>query len=125
MVEDNAVNQKVAVRLLERFHYRADVAGNGREALAALAMADYDAMLLDCQMPVMDGFETARAIRASSESYRGMPIIAMTANVMPGDRERCMESGMDDFVGKPVRPNQLLEALERWVHRPEGAKKAS
>ena len=117
VVEDNAVNQQVAVRLLEKFGYRADVAGNGREALAALAMADYDAMLLDCQMPVMDGFETARAIRSSSSTFREMPIIAMTANVMSEDRERCLEAGMDDFVGKPVRPNQLVEILNRWIGR--------
>ncbi len=125
VVEDNAINQKVAVRLLEKFGYRADVAGNGREALVALAMASYDAMLLDCQMPVMDGYETARAVRASSESFRDLPIIAMTANVMPDDRERCLEAGMDDFLGKPVRPNLLLEMLERWIEQRGGAEKAS
>jgi signal transduction histidine kinase/DNA-binding response OmpR family regulator len=116
IAEDNSVNQKLAVRLLEKLGYRADVAGNGLEAVAAVARVRYAAILMDCQMPEMDGFEATRAIR---EKERGaathIPIIAMTANAMRGDKERCLEAGMDDYISKPIKPDDLRTTLAQWI----------
>jgi PAS domain S-box-containing protein len=127
VVEDNAVNQKVAVRMLDRSGYRADVAANGLEALDALYRIRYDAVLMDVQMPEMDGYEaTAEIRRRESGRKDGLrtPIIAMTANAMRGDREKALDAGMDDYVPKPVRREDLDAVLERWVARspsePEG-----
>jgi PAS domain S-box-containing protein len=110
--EDNPVNQKVALIHLRKFGYAADVANNGQEAFEAVKMRHYDLILMDVQMPEMDGHEATRAIR--SAGYR-MPIIAMTANAMKGDREKCMASGMDDYISKPVDPEKLLEKLQKWA----------
>ena len=134
LVEDNAVNQKVAVRILEKFGYRVDLVANGLEALEALARIPYAAVLMDCQMPEMDGFAATREIRRreamgtgpepkdgsspSPRASRHVPIIAMTASVLQGDRDRCLAAGMDDYVGKPVQPKVLAEALARWVSTP-------
>jgi two-component system, sensor histidine kinase and response regulator len=116
VVEDNAVNQKVAMRILSKLNYRADCAGNGREALDALQSENYDVVLMDCQMPVMDGFEAAREIRRREKNGNShIPVIAMTANAMEGDRENCMRAGMDDYIAKPVAPAALAALLEKHV----------
>jgi PAS domain S-box-containing protein len=111
LAEDNAVNQKVATRLLEKMGHDVDVAINGERAVAAAALDVYDLVLMDCQMPVMDGYAATRAIRQLSLSHR-IPIVAMTANAMPEDRRRCLEAGMDDYVSKPISTAQLHNAIE-------------
>jgi CheY-like chemotaxis protein len=111
LVEDNAVNQKLAVRLLAQMGYRADLAGNGLEAIQAVARQKYDVVLMDVQMPEMDGLEATRQICARWPRGKRPYIVAMTANAMQGDRERCLEAGMDDYVSKPIRVNELVSAL--------------
>jgi CheY-like chemotaxis protein/anti-sigma regulatory factor (Ser/Thr protein kinase) len=113
LTEDNAVNQKVALRILDKLGYRADVASNGLEALAALERGEYDVVLMDIQMPEMDGLEASRQICARWPDESRPRIIAMTANAMIEDREACFAAGMDDYVAKPVRPEELAEALDR------------
>ena len=120
VAEDNEVNQKVAVRILEKLGYRVEVAENGKEALEACARTRYDAVLMDGQMPGMDGFEATRRIREREHEAGGprLPIVAMTASAMKGDREKCLEAGMDDYVSKPVTPEALEAVLRRWVGAP-------
>ena len=113
LAEDNPVNQKVALRMLERLGYRADVAGDGQEVLQALERQAYDVVLMDMQMPVMDGVAATRRILAGWEAPRRPRIIAMTANAMEEDRKACLEAGMDDYVPKPIDPRRLAEALGR------------
>ena len=116
LVEDNKVNQKLAIRLLEKkLGYKADVADNGKVAIELLEKLEYDIVLMDCQMPEMDGYETTKTIRDTSSSVinHDMSIIAMTANVMEGDREKCLEAGMNDYVAKPVKIQELADAIER------------
>ncbi|NTV62202.1 MAG: response regulator [Oscillochloris sp.] len=113
LAEDNTVNQRVALRTLERLGYRADVAGNGLEVLDALERQPYDVVLMDVQMPELDGMETTRRILARWPSGQRPRIIAMTANAMRGDRERCLAVGMDDYISKPVRMEELASALDR------------
>ena len=123
VAEDNEVNQKVALRILEKLGCVVEVAEDGREALLACERTRYDVVLMDGQMPGMDGFEATRRIRAR-ERERGaprMPIIAMTASAMKGDRERCLEAGMDDYVAKPVTPELLESVLRRWLGGPVAA----
>jgi len=117
LVEDNIVNQKLATRLLEKMGYRSDAVGNGREAVEALEMAPYDVVLMDVQMPEMDGYEATRLIRDPQSKVRNhhVPIIAMTANAMKGDRERCLGAGMDDYISKPIQPQKLIEVMETFV----------
>ena len=116
IAEDNPVNQKVACRLVEKLGYRADIVANGLQALSALDRTHYDLVLMDCQMPELDGFETTRRIRVRENGRsRHTPIIAMTANAMKGDRDRCLEAGMDDYVSKPIRLEDLARAMERWT----------
>jgi len=116
LVEDNAVNQKVALAMLRRLGYAADVAANGVLALDALSRDDFDLVLMDCQMPEMDGFEATERIRAGAAGRNvAVPIVAMTANAMAGDRERCLEVGMSDYLAKPVQAAALSEVVERWL----------
>jgi CheY-like chemotaxis protein len=117
VAEDNTFNQKLAVWLLEKLGYRADVAANGQEAVAAVGRIAYTAVFMDCQMPEMDGFEATRLIRQqeTGAGKRRTPIIAMTANAVQGDRERCLAVGMDDYLTKPITPEALSGALGRWV----------
>jgi signal transduction histidine kinase/DNA-binding response OmpR family regulator len=113
LAEDNAVNQKLALKLLSQMGYRADVAGNGLEAIEAIERQNYDLVLMDVQMPEMDGLEASRQICSRWPRGERPRIVAMTANAMQGDRERCLEAGMDDYVSKPVRVDELVNALER------------
>ncbi|MFT7465161.1 MAG: two-component system sensor histidine kinase/response regulator [Pseudohongiellaceae bacterium] len=115
IVDDNAVNRKLATILVGRLGYRTDLAADGREAVAACKTGPYAAVLMDCQMPVMDGYEATAAIRSSEAVKHRVPIIAMTANAMKGDREKVLAAGMDDYVSKPVDPQLLAEALQRWA----------
>jgi len=117
LVEDNLINQTVARRMLEHLGHRVHIAANGIEALAAINASSFDVVLMDCQMPQMDGYEATRRIRASEAGDRRIPIIALTANAMKGDREACLASGMDDFLTKPVRPADLATAIGRWTPR--------
>jgi CheY-like chemotaxis protein/HPt (histidine-containing phosphotransfer) domain-containing protein len=118
LAEDNIINQKVALRHLERFGYRADAVANGEEVLSALERIPYDLILMDVQMPEMDGFEATATIRRKERETGGhIPIIAMTAHALKGDRERCLEAGMDDYVPKPIEPQSLIEVIARWVDK--------
>jgi PAS domain S-box-containing protein len=116
LVEDNTMNQLVATRILAKLAFEVDVAGNGREALEALVERDFDAVLMDCQMPEMDGYEATGEIRRLEALQGGhIPIIAMTAAAMDGDREACLAAGMDDYITKPVRPDAIDAILVRWI----------
>ncbi|MEP7246284.1 MAG: response regulator [Gammaproteobacteria bacterium] len=117
LVEDNPVNQQVAWQILSRLGITADIADNGEEALASVRTEHFDAVLMDCQMPVMDGYSAATAIREWERTTRRTrtPIIAMTANAMAGDRAKCLAAGMDDYVAKPVKIDVLAAALARWL----------
>jgi signal transduction histidine kinase/DNA-binding response OmpR family regulator/HPt (histidine-containing phosphotransfer) domain-containing protein len=115
VAEDNTTNQLVAVGLLERLGYRADVVSNGREAVEAVGRSRYDLVLMDCQMPEMDGFEATRTIRQNESPDRRLPILALTADATVQGREQCLGSGMDDYVTKPIDRAHLREALLRWL----------
>jgi len=117
LVEDNIINQQVAMGILKKYGLKADAAADGKEALKSLETIPYDLVLMDVQMPVMDGFEATRHIRDphSSVLNHSIPVIAMTANALQGDRELCLEAGMTDYVSKPIEPQKLIEALERWL----------
>ncbi len=115
VAEDNLVNQKVATRTLEAMGFRVDVATDGVDAVRAVASGSYAAVLMDCQMPRMDGYEATAVIRDQEGERRRTPIIAMTASAMEGDRDRCLAAGMDDYLAKPLRADQLRAALHRWV----------
>lgn len=124
LVEDNPINRTVALRLLERGGYDVDWAEDGLQALELLRREDYDLVLMDCQMPEMDGYQATRAARDPRSGVRDstIPIIALTANAMEGDREKCLAAGMDDYVAKPIQREALFAALERWRRRPSQAR---
>jgi CheY-like chemotaxis protein len=114
LAEDNAVNQKLAVRLLEKWGHMVVVAGNGREALAQIEQQTFDVVLMDVQMPEIDGLEATAIIRAKEQTtHTHLPIIAMTAHAMKGDKERCLAAGMDDYVSKPLKTTELQAAVAR------------
>jgi CheY-like chemotaxis protein/HPt (histidine-containing phosphotransfer) domain-containing protein len=115
VAEDSEVNQLLAVRMLDQCGFRSDIVGDGREAIEAIAQTNYAAVLMDCQMPHLDGYEATRAIRRRERDGQRLVIIAMTAHSMAGDREKCLASGMDDYVSKPIRLQHLRETLARWV----------
>jgi CheY-like chemotaxis protein len=113
LAEDNAVNQRLAIRILEKRGHAVTVAGNGREALAALGREPFDVVLMDVQMPELDGFEATAVLREQEKSVGGhLPVVAMTAHAMKGDRERCLAAGMDDYVSKPLQAKELIRVVE-------------
>ena len=114
LAEDNELNQEVALGLLKDAHMSIDVAENGEVAVRMVGNHKYDLVLMDMQMPVMDGVAATKAIR-SNPQFRALPIVAMTANVMANDREKCIEAGMNDHVAKPIDPDELFAALLRWI----------
>jgi CheY-like chemotaxis protein len=113
LAEDNVVNQKLAMRLLQQMGYRADLASNGIEAIESVQRQTYDVVLMDVQMPDMDGLEASRKINARWQQQERPRIIAMTANAMQGDRDMCLAAGMDDYLTKPIRVERLVEALNQ------------
>jgi CheY-like chemotaxis protein len=115
VVEDSPVNRVVTTSVLERSGFHVHAVNDGREALDALQANRYDAVLMDCQMPDLDGYEATRELRPRESGERRTPVIAMTAHAMPSDRERCLEAGMDDYITKPVRGQALTATLERWT----------
>jgi CheY-like chemotaxis protein len=126
LAEDNAVNQKLATRMLEKMGHTVTVAENGRKAVAMWEVQKFDLILMDVQMPELDGFGATAIIRRL-EAARGehIPIIAMTAHAMKGDRERCLDAGMDGYVAKPINPNELFETVEQWTSRNSSLEKES
>lgn len=114
LVEDNEVNKMLAVELLQKADYHVSVANNGQEALEMLDEEIFDCVLMDCQMPIMDGYEATRAIRKNGNT---IPIIALTANAMSGDREKCIDAGMNDYISKPFKFEELLYALDKWISK--------
>jgi CheY-like chemotaxis protein/HPt (histidine-containing phosphotransfer) domain-containing protein len=118
IVEDNWVNQQVAMGTLAKLGCQVDVAGGGREALERLRAAAYDLVFMDCEMPEMDGYATTAEIRRLEGPARRIPIVAMTAHAMEGDRERCLAAGMDDYLSKPLELPAVHAALERWMAKP-------
>jgi CheY-like chemotaxis protein len=124
VVEDNDINRTVAVRSLERLGFRATSARNGAEAVEKFVPETFAAVLMDCQMPVMDGFEATAQLRAAEVGRRPTPILAMTAGALVGDRERCLAAGMDDYIAKPMAVEDLAMVLRRWVPVEEGAPEA-
>jgi signal transduction histidine kinase/ActR/RegA family two-component response regulator len=121
VVEDSPVNRLVAMHVLERGGFRVHVVSDGHEALQALSTQRYDAVLMDCQMPGIDGYEATRELRTRELGIRHTPVIAMTAHAMSGDRERCLEAGMDDYVTKPLRSSTLTEVLHKWTDDVRGS----
>ncbi len=117
LVEDNKINQKVALKVLNKIGYNADIANNGKEAVETLEKTEYDLILMDCQMPEMDGYEATRHIRSQGSQVlnHDIPVIAMTANAMKGDKEKCFEAGMDDYISKPIDINSLSQAIDKWT----------
>ncbi len=113
MAEDNAINQRVGKLILQRAGFQIDLVSNGNEALAAHCEQPYDLILMDCQMPAMDGFEASRQIRRLG--VRQPVIIAVTANALRGERERCLEAGMDDYLSKPFQAEQLVAVVKKWA----------
>jgi CheY-like chemotaxis protein len=117
VVEDNIVNQKVALSILEKYGFKAEAVANGKEGIRALEMVPYDIVLMDVQMPVMDGMEATRLIRSPKAKVinHDIPIIALTAHAMKGDQARCLEAGMDGYLAKPIKANEMIETIEKYL----------
>jgi CheY-like chemotaxis protein len=115
VAEDNPVNQKVVLKQLQSLGYQAEVVNNGQEALDRLAEHEYDIVLMDCQMPVMDGYRATQEVRLREGDSKHTTIIAITANAMPEDRDRCLNSGMDDYMSKPASREDLRKKVELWT----------
>jgi CheY-like chemotaxis protein len=124
LVEDNSINQELACDLLAHAGVIVSIAANGREALELLDREVFDAVLMDCQMPVMDGYEATRELRRRA-ALKDLPVIAMSANAMAGDREKVIDAGMNDHIAKPIRVDELFGTLSRWVHAGSTAQRAS
>lgn len=125
LAEDNAVNQRLAIFMLERLNCVVDIATDGQEAVEATQRRAYDLVFMDCQMPRMDGFDATIQIRQLEQGRRRTPIIAVTANAMVGDREKCIAAGMDDYISKPLKNADLMLALQRWAAKPQSASVSS
>jgi CheY-like chemotaxis protein/HPt (histidine-containing phosphotransfer) domain-containing protein len=121
IAEDNVVNQMVALKILEKYGFTADAVADGEEAIKALSILPYDLVLMDCHMPRLDGYEATRRIRDPESGVKdsSIPIVAMTANALEGDRDRCIEAGMDDYIAKPISQTDVINILERWL--PKGS----
>jgi len=119
LAEDNPVNQQVAAAMIQRLGLRVDVAGNGKEVLEQMALLPYDLVFMDCEMPEMDGYAATAEIRRRTTGAPRVPIVAMTAHAMEGDRERCLAAGMDDYVTKPVNPAVIEAVIRRWIRTSE------
>jgi signal transduction histidine kinase/DNA-binding response OmpR family regulator len=115
LAEDNVINQRIAAKVLEKIGYGVDVVANGQEAVDAMDKASYALILMDCQMPEMDGYEATQVIREKEEAGSRIPIIALTAHAMEGDREKCLAAGMDDYITKPFKPATLSACIEKWI----------
>ena len=113
VAEDNPVNQKVVIGMLKKLGFSADIANNGVEVMDALSKSHYELIFMDCQMPVMDGYEATKAIRDSDS--KDIPIVALTANAMPGDEEKCLSVGMDAYIAKPLSIKMIQKTLEKYL----------
>jgi CheY-like chemotaxis protein len=122
LAEDNPVNQKITQKLLEKCGFEVEVAANGREAVEAIQKRRFDLILMDCQMPVMDGYEATQVIRKIEGGGRRTPIVAITAHAMVGDREKCLEAGMDDYLSKPVNLAKLQQTVNQWLSAPAASR---
>jgi CheY-like chemotaxis protein len=120
LVEDSPVNQKIASIMLKKLGLTVDLADNGRQALRCLEGSSYDIVFMDCQMPEMDGFEATRAVRAGGHGNEAVPIIALTANAMMGDRDRCVSAGMSDYLSKPVTQERMQAMVDNWLGQTHG-----
>lgn len=109
------INQKVIERMVQKLGYQADLVANGKAAIDAASQSPYGLIFMDCQMPEMDGFEACREIRRRESGTTHIPIVAITANAMKGDRERCLEAGMDDYVSKPFKQDDLKNVIQKWI----------
>jgi two-component system sensor histidine kinase/response regulator len=119
IAEDNLINQKLVLQLLKRQGHQVDVAANGEEAVELFRRSPYPLVLMDAQMPEMDGYEATRVIRSLERGEQRAIIIALTANVMSGDRDRCLEAGMDDYLPKPIQAHEFYDSINAWIARIE------
>ena len=115
VVEDNKINQKVILGLLKKLGVEADIANDGIEGIEKINSGNYEFVLMDCQMPNMDGYTATKKIRESETADKHLNIIAMTANAMEGDKEKCLAAGMDDYISKPIKPVVIKKILDKWL----------
>jgi PAS domain S-box-containing protein len=125
IAEDNFVNQKILIAMLAKMGFRAQAVANGMEVLSSMKARSFDLILMDCQMPELDGYETTKRIRSSKAAHATIPVIALTANALKGDRENCLQAGMDDYAAKPVNAADLAQIIERWLDKANATKRAA